>query len=114
MFSFSQSASIDLAVNWGSQSEMILSGNPILLNTCLISRSAISFAVAVFVVGMSIISFVRLWSTTDKIESFPWDSGRSVIRSIEIWAKGRRDLGPGTVSAKSIFTYLTYEEAGFF
>ena len=37
-----------------------------------------------FVVGISIIPFVRPWSTTDKIESKPFDLGKSVMRSIAI------------------------------
>ena len=91
MFSLWQRASIDLATNLGSQSEMILSGKPILVNMCLINRLAILSAFAVFVVGMSIIPFVRPWSTTDKIASYPLIGGRSVIKSYKIWAKGLLD-----------------------
>lgn len=65
MFSFLHSASIDFAIKHGSQSEIILSGNPVLVNTCLISRFAISSAFAVLLVGMRIIPFISLWSTTD-------------------------------------------------
>ena len=74
---------------------MILSGNPIHVNMFLIRRSAILFVSAVFIVGDSIIPFVSPWFTTDKIESKPYDLGKSVIRSMEIWAKGHRLFGPG-------------------
>ena len=37
-----------------------------------------------FVVSISIIPFVRLWSTTDKIESKPFDLGKLVMKSIAI------------------------------
>ena len=37
-----------------------------------------------FVVSINIIPFVRLWSTIDKIESNPFDLGKSVIRFIAI------------------------------
>ena len=39
--------------------------------------------------GIMITPFVRLWSTTTKIESIPHTSGRSVMRSTESCLKGR-------------------------
>ena len=44
----------------------------------------ISSKVTPFVIIISIIPFVRPWSTTNKIESKPFDLGKSVMRSIVI------------------------------
>ena len=57
---------------------------------------AVPSAVApVFEQGMRIIPFVRLWSTTERIESRPWTGGKSVIKSMERWVKGQVEVGPG-------------------
>ena len=45
--------------------------------------------------GTKIIPFVRPWSTTEKIESSPRMGGKSVIKSMDIWAKGCVDVGLG-------------------
>ena len=77
-------AFIDLAINRGSRSEMTLSGIPDLRKRLSIRSVAIPSKVTLFVVSISIIPFVRPWSTTDKIESKLFDLGKSVIRSIAI------------------------------
>ena len=77
-------AFIDLAMNQGSQSEMILSGIPNLRKRLSVRSVVIPSEITSFVVGISIILFVRPWSTTDKIESKPFDLGKSVMRSIAI------------------------------
>ena len=41
--------------------------------------------------GMIITPFIRPWLTTTKIESLPWISERSVMRSMEICLKGRHE-----------------------
>ena len=51
-------------------------------------------AVKVLEQGMRITPFVRPWSTTANIESYPFDKGRSVIMSIEHCAKGLVDFDP--------------------
>ena len=86
-------AFIDLAMNRGSRSEMTLSGIPNLRKRLSIRSVAIPSEITPFVIGISIIPFVRPWSTTDKIESKPFDLGKSVIRSIAIWANRRLDCG---------------------
>jgi len=88
-------AFIDLAMNQGSQSDMALSGMLYRLNRLLVRSLAISSELASFVVGTNIIPFVSPWSTMDKIESFPCDLGRSVIRSIEIWENGQLFFAAG-------------------
>ena len=82
--SLCKKAFIDLAINRGSQSEMTLSGIPNLQKRLFIRSVAISSEITPFVVSINIIPFVRLWSTTDKIESKPFNLGKSVIRSIAI------------------------------
>ena len=77
-------AFIDLAMNRGSRSEMTLLGIPNLQKRLSFRSVAIPSEVTPFVVGINIIPFVRPWSTTDKIESKPFDLGKSVMRSIAI------------------------------
>ena len=88
-------AFIDLAMNRGSRSKMTLSGIPNLWKRLSIRSVAIPSEVTPFIVSISIIPFVRPWSTTDKIESKPFDLGKSVIRSIAIWVNGQLDCGAG-------------------
>ena len=58
-------------------------------------------SVSVFKKGVKITPFISLWSTTDKIAStmVPLSSvtgGRSVIKSMDKFAKGQVVVGPGT------------------
>ena len=76
------------AANWGPQSEIILSGSPNCLYRLSSRSCAAPSAVNVFVQGIKITPFERPWSTMTKIKSKPSTGGRSVIRSIEQWAKG--------------------------
>ena len=55
--------------------------------------SVIPFEVISLVQGVSITPFVSPWSTMDRIESNPWDFGKSVNRSMAIWAKGMVEVG---------------------
>jgi hypothetical protein len=50
--------------------------------------AVVSAVALVFEQGMKIIPFVRPWSTTERIESRPQTGGKSVIKSMERWAKG--------------------------
>ena len=88
-------AFIDLAMNQGSWSEMTLSRIPNLQKRLSIRSIAIPSKVTPFVISINIIPFVRPWSTTDKIESKPFNLGKSVMKSIAIWANGRLDCGAG-------------------
>jgi hypothetical protein len=57
---------------------------------------AVASAVApYFEQGTRIIPFVRPWSTMDKIESKPRTGGNLVTKSMERWAKGQVEVGPG-------------------
>ena len=80
--------------NCGPQSEMILSGSPNRLYRFSRSKRAVPSEVSVLLQGSKITCFERPWSTTTKMESYPSASGRSVIKSIEQLANGRRDFGP--------------------
>ena len=71
-------------MNRGSQSEMTLSGIPNLQKRLSIRSVVIPSEVTSFVIGINIIPFVRPWSTTDKIESKPFDLGKLVMRFIVI------------------------------
>ena len=72
-----------LAANWDPRSEMILSGSPNLEKALFISSIAVSSEVIIFLQGSSSIPFIRPWSTTTSIESYPDEMGSLVIKSID-------------------------------
>src|ERR1700733_6172830 len=78
-----------LEANCGPRSDITLSGSPNRLYTLSRRSSTVPSAVIVLLQGHKITPFVRPWSTTTMIESYPCDIGKSVMKSIEIWAKGR-------------------------
>ena len=82
---------MECAANLGSLSDMILSGSPNRVKILSINIFAMSLEVAFSEVGVKITPFVRPWSTTDSMASKPEGGGRLVMRSQEIWAKGRRE-----------------------
>ena len=55
------------------------------------NRDVIPSVVTVFLVGQRITPLLSPWSTTTNKESKPLEGGRSVMRSQEIWQKGRRE-----------------------
>jgi len=71
-------------MNRGLWSEITLLGIPNLQKRLSIRSVAIPSEVTPFVVGISIIPFVRPWSTMDEIESKLFDLGKLVMRSIVI------------------------------
>ena len=73
--------------NWGPRFDMILSGSPKRLYRFSNSSCAVSSAVIVFEHGIRIIPFVNPWLTTTRMESYPFTDGRSVMKSIEQFAK---------------------------
>ena len=79
----------NLEANWGLQSEMIFVYSPKRRNTLWKKSDAIPSAVTVFLVGQRITPLLRPWSTMTKRELNPDETGRSVMRSQEIWQKGR-------------------------
>lgn len=81
--------------NCGPLLEIILSGILNLQKTLSIRSCAVCSAVIVLLHWIRITPFICPWSTTDNIASKPLDLGRSVIKSIAIWAKDWWDLAPG-------------------
>ena len=80
--------------NCGPLSEIILSGSPNRLYRFSKSSFAVSSEVRVLLQGSKITPFERPWSTTTRIESYPSAGGRSVIKSMEQFAKGRVEVAP--------------------
>ena len=76
-------------VNWGPRSDIILSSNLKHLYKFSNNNCAVFSAVIVFEHGIRIIPFVNPWLTTTRMESCPFTGGRSVIKSIEQFVKGR-------------------------
>ena len=100
--------------NWGPWSDIRESCRPNLLKTWEKKSLAISMASTVLEQGIIITPFIRLWSTTTKIESLPRTSGRSVTRSTEICLKGREeDEGIGFSSGLVgwVFTLFCWQVA---
>ena len=105
-----------LDANWGPRSDMILSSSPKCLYKFSNNNCAVSLAVIVFEQGMRIIPFVNPWSTTTRMESYPFTSGRSVMKSMEQFANGRVVKAPsvgmkeGLVDCRSILNcwHVTY------
>ena len=78
-----------IEANWGPQSDINLSGNPNRLYRFSNSSWPVSSAVIVFEQEIRIIPFVSPWSIITKMESWPWTGGKSVMKSIEQFPKGR-------------------------
>ena len=86
-------------MNCGSLSEIMDSGKLNYLNKLLCNNFPMIVQSEVFVVGMRITPFIRLWSTTDRIQSqltpsTVLDMGRLVIKSMEQSANGCEDCDP--------------------
>ena len=81
----------DLEVNWGPQSEIILSGNLNRLYKFSSNSQPVFSVVIVFLQGVKITPLVSPWSTTTKIESNLSTGGKSMIKSIEQFANGHVD-----------------------
>ena len=94
-----------LAANWGPQSEMILSGSPNLEKALFTSSITVSSEVIVFLQGSSSTPFVRPWSTTTSIESYPDEVGRLVMMSIINWVKSAVDFAPSIGNKVSFVGY---------
>jgi len=74
---------------------MTLSKIPNLWKRLSIKSVILLSKVTSFVIGINIIPFVRPLSTIDKIESYPLNLERFVIRSIAIGTKGQLNYGTG-------------------
>ena len=84
----------NLLVNLGSQSEMITSGRPCSRKTVLTKILAYSSAVTSFVQGAKWTVFV-MRSTKTAMAVKPFDSGKSVSRSVVTYAHFRVGISKG-------------------
>ena len=75
-------------VNRGSLSLMILEGSPKRAKTCLAYKAAVSSPDISSTHGMKIVALEQSWSVIVSIESYPWDSGSFVIKSIATVSNG--------------------------
>src|SRR6202008_1980757 len=67
--------------NWGPRSEMILRGNPVRFHTLSRRSWLVCSAVMVLWQGGRMIFFL-FWATTVRMLSYPFEVGRSVMKSI--------------------------------
>ena len=81
MLSFFHSSWVILAANWGPLLEMIWQGSPTLRHTLFRMSSDVSSAVTVLLHGERMIALLKR-STVTKRESYPFDCGRSVMKSM--------------------------------
>ncbi len=81
-------------VNCDPRSETMSWGNPWILKTCCIMRSAVWQAVGILGRGIRWHAFENL-STTTKMTVLPCDLGSPVTKSKEMWDHGRLGIGKG-------------------
>ena len=82
------SSQVNLEVNCGSRSLIILVGSPKRTNTCLRYDAVVSSVEISSTHGINIDAFVQSWSVMVRIESYPWDLGNLVIKSRVIISNG--------------------------
>ena len=92
--SFLQSSCVTCAANCGPLSEMMASGNPVHFHTLSSSSWLVCSAVIVLLQGDRIIALL-CWSTTVRILSYPFDVGRSVMKSIVMVSHGPLGISLG-------------------
>ena len=83
ILSFLQSSYVTCAANCGPQSEIIALGKPIHFQTLSTSNWLVCSAMMVLLQGDRMIALLW-WSTTFRILSYPFNVGRSVMKSIVI------------------------------
>src|SRR6201999_2865441 len=83
--------------NWGPRSEIILRGNPIRFHTLSKRSWLVCSAVIVLWHGDRIMALL-CWSTTVRILSYPFDMGRSVIKSIVMVSQTPVGISIGLIS----------------
>ena len=81
--SFSHISRIAFDANWGPLSDITFLGRPVRFHTWSIYNCDVSLAVIVLLHGANIMALLRQ-STTTSSESYPFDVGRSVIKSMVI------------------------------
>jgi hypothetical protein len=77
----SHSSLITLEANWGPRSEMTCCRRPVLRQTMLRYNSEVCLAVISFRHGETMVALLKR-STTTNMESYPFEEGRSVTKSI--------------------------------
>ena len=92
--SFLQSSCVTCAANCGPLSEMMASGNPVRFHTLSSSSWLVCSAVIVLLQGDKIIALL-CQSTTVRILSYPFDVGRSVMKSIVMVSHGPSGISLG-------------------
>ena len=81
--SFSHISHITFDANWGPLSDMTFLGRPVHFHTWLMYNCDVSSAMIVLLHGANIVALLR-WSTTTSSELYPFDVGRSVMKSMVI------------------------------
>src|ERR1700761_5250801 len=79
---------VNLEANLGSRSLMILLGRPYLAKTWVIYRAAVCSLEISSLQGMNMDALEQSWSVTVRIESYPFDSGSLVMKSMATTSNG--------------------------
>ena len=79
---------VNFDANRGSLSLMIFEGSPKRAKTCLAYSMAVSSPDISSTQGMKIVALEQSWSVTVSIESYPWDTGSFVMKSIATVSNG--------------------------
>ena len=82
------SSLLNLDVKCGSQSKMILQGIPKCGNMCVVYRVVMPSESMSLLQGRNMAALVQLWSVMVRIELYPFEMGRSIIRSHAIVLNG--------------------------
>ena len=86
--SWVHSSLLNLDIKRGSRSEMILQGILKCGNTCVAYKAAMPSESMSFLQGRNIAALVQSWSVMVRIESYPFEMGRSTMRSHAMVSKG--------------------------
>src|SRR5712691_10170879 len=81
--SLAHTSCMTFEANCGPRSDITWCGNPVRRQTLSIYSLAVSSAVIVLVHGVTMVALLRR-STTTNSESYPWEMGRSVMKSMVI------------------------------
>ncbi len=84
----------NLDANWSPRSKMIFLGRPRYWNTWSRNNLVVVLLIIDFLHGMKLTIFV-IWSTTTKMESNEWKSGRSMMKFMDIENHGVEGMGNG-------------------
>ena len=82
------SSLVNFDANQGSLSLIIFEGSPKRVKTCLAYNVAVSSPEISSTHGMKMVALEQSWSVIVSIESYPWDTGSFVMKSIATVSKG--------------------------